>query len=127
VSPNSGSQGQTGLQLVITGANTHFDNTSVVTFCSGITVSTTAATNSTSITVNVNIATNAALGPCSVTVTTAGEIVTDSGLFNITTPAGPVSITISTSVGVPGLTTLVVPITGQSTHFVNGTTQVNFG
>src|SRR5207253_651721 len=35
VSPNSGSQGQTGLQLVITGANTHFDNTSVVTFCSG--------------------------------------------------------------------------------------------
>jgi hypothetical protein len=86
VNPTFGRIGNT-LDVVITGTNTNFGATSVVTFSSAdVTVNSQNATSATSITANITIAaaaTNAT--KCDVTVTSGSEVVTCAQAFELTT------------------------------------------
>jgi hypothetical protein len=74
----------TTLDVTITGENTHFDSTSVVTFtCAGITVNSATANSETEITANITVAADSSTGLCNVTVTTGLEVITCSNLFAI--------------------------------------------
>lgn len=84
VSPASGEQGQT-LDVVITGANTNFSPTSVVTFsCISITVNSNTAITLTQVIANITIAPDASPATCDITVTTGSEVVTCAGAFTVT-------------------------------------------
>jgi len=121
--PSSGPQGKTQ-NVVLTGLYTHFDNTSVVSFGTGITVNTAAATDSTHITANVTIQPTAATGFRNVSVVTGTETVQLTNGFNVTT--GPAAITtLNPATGGQG-TSLTVQVTGSQTNFANGITQAYF-
>jgi hypothetical protein len=68
VNPNSGNQGQTLNNVIITGTN--FIGTTAVDFGAGITVNSYIVNSDTQITANITIAANAAIGTRNVTVTT---------------------------------------------------------
>lgn len=71
--PNSASRGTT-LDVVITGANTNFDDTTTVSFGgTGITVHSVTTSSLTEITANISIAPDASLGFRDVTATTGSE------------------------------------------------------
>src|SRR5262249_8827307 len=79
----------------------------------------------TSATAVVSIDPLTTVGPRSVTLTTAGESA-DNISFNIT--AGPAKITqLSPNTGPQGQQGLSVTVTGQSTHFAQGSTTATFG
>lgn len=107
--PTWGAQGQT-IDVAITGADTHFVNTtSVATFSgTGITVNSTTVTDPTHATANITIAAGAAPGLRDVNVTTNAEvpnpltsgfrvkamhtIATNAGANGTIAPAGPVKV-----------------------------------
>src|SRR5205814_2082341 len=85
VSPNSGGQGQTGLNVAITGQSTHFAaGTSVVSFGGGITVGTVTVTDATNLTAQISIDAAAVMGGRTVTVTSGGEVVSLANGFTVT-------------------------------------------
>jgi hypothetical protein len=86
VNPTFGRIGNT-LDVVITGTNTNFGATSVVTFSSAdVTVNSQNATSATSITANITIAASATNATkCDVTVTSGSEVVTCAQAFELTT------------------------------------------
>ncbi len=92
VSPLVGQIGQT-IDVVITGVNTNFGESSVVTFsCADVTVNSQNATSATSITANITIAAAAVdATKCDVTVTTGSQVVTCSEAFELSTL--PVNVT----------------------------------
>jgi hypothetical protein len=84
VNPNSGTQGQTGLNVAITGQSTHFAaGTSAVSFGAGITVGTVTVTDATHLTAQISIDASAALGGRTVTVTTGAEVVSLANGFTV--------------------------------------------
>lgn len=87
VTPNSGSQGQQNLNVVITGLFTNFvQGTSQVSFAgTAVTVNSVTVISATSLTANISIATNAAAAPRSVTVTTGGQVATLANAFVVNT------------------------------------------
>jgi hypothetical protein len=116
VSPTSGAQGTT-FSFNITGVNTHFTNTSVVSFtASGIAVNGISANSPTSLSVNVTLAPTAATGPQAFTVTSGTEVVMST--LTVTPPI-PVITMASPAMGAQS-TSLMVTITGQYTHFATG-------
>ncbi len=130
VTPNSGMQAQAHLNVQIMGAGTHFRMGPVTgtfaTFGEGITVNWTSAFSATQATANVTIAGDAALGARTVTVRTGGEVVSLAGGFTVT--AGVPALTLVSPSGARrGQTDLIVSLTGQVTHFVQGTTAATFG
>ena len=126
VSPTSGQQGQQGLSVTITGTATHFaQGQTSANFSLGITVTSLTVNSPTSATAVVSIDPLTTIGGRNVTLTTGGEQAT-SPIFNVV--AGPATVTqLSPSSGPQGAQGLSVTITGQSTHFVQGTTTVTFG
>ena len=127
VNPNSGQQGQSNLPVALTGQFTHFvQGTSVATFGSGITVNNLTVTDATHATANISIASNATLGAGNVTVTTGGEVVTLNNGFTVTNGT-PVLTTVNPSSGQQAQLNLPVALTGQFTHFVQGTSVATFG
>jgi hypothetical protein len=85
--PPSLRQGQTGL-VQITGSFTSFTNSSVVSFCPGVTVvpgSVLAAALGLSLTAEVTVSATAAVGPCTVSVGTAPPL--PASIFSVTSDA----------------------------------------
>lgn len=82
VAPNSGFQGQQGLNVLVTGQYTRFAPGATVNFGSGIIATITTATATTANAL-VSIGTTAALGPRSVTVTSGTEVVTLTNGFTV--------------------------------------------
>jgi hypothetical protein len=126
VSPSSARQGET-LNVVVTGLHTHFvQGQTTASFGAGIAVNgPVTVTNATQATVNITVQPGAATGARTVTMTTGTEVTTLAGAFSVL--AGqPVLSALIPNVGLPN-STVAVSITGQFTHFVNGTTQATFG
>lgn len=125
VSPNVGQQGQ-ALSVALTGQFTHFaQGATQVNFGGDITVGAINVTSPTSLTVALTIPATAAAGTRTITVTTGAETASLAGGFRI--QATTVLITGVTPTSGQQGQTLAVAITGQSTRFVQGTTQASFG
>ncbi len=127
LNPGGSSQGATGLQVQITGLNTHFtQGTSVATFGAGINVSSLTITNATTATAMIDINVGAAIGPRTVTITTGAEIA--SFVNGFTVVAGIPGITqINPGSGAQGVQNLSLAVIAQFTHFVQGTTTATIG
>lgn len=132
VTPGDGPQGST-LNVEITGANTNFQTSSVVSFAgNGIAVNSQTVNSATRIIANLSIAPGAALGFRDVTVTTdlgggVTETATGVGAFRVVAPpAGPTILGVVPSLGAQG-ETLDVSISGANTNFVDGVSVANFG
>ena len=127
VNPNSGSQGKQNLSVNITGQFTHFvSNATTATFGAGITVASLTVNSATSATVILNIDLAAAAGMRNVTLTTGAEVVTLTNGFTVTNGT-PILTQVSPNTGQQGQQDLSVTVTGQLTHFLQGTTTANFG
>ncbi len=126
LAPNQGMQGQVLTGVVITGQGTNFSQaTSVLTVGSGVTVTNLNVTSLTTATATLTIGAGAALGARSAVMTTGGEVAALNGAFTVSS-ATPVLSSINPAAGQQGVT-LGVNLTGQFTHFAQGTTTVNFG
>jgi len=127
VNPNAGRQGQTNLSVQVTGQFTHFvQGTTQVSFGAGITVNNLIIANGASLTADISIDANAVLGTRTVTVTTAAEVVSLQNGFSVT-PGTPVLTTVNPNTGRQGQQNLSVNLTGQFTHWLQGTTTASFG
>jgi Bacterial Ig-like domain len=127
VNPNTGQQGQTNESVTLTGQFTHWvQGTSTASFGAGITVASLTVNSNTSATAVLNIDPAAATGARNVSVTTGGEVVTLTNGFTVN-PGTPVLITVNPNTGVQGQTNESVTLTGQFTHWVQGTSTASFG
>ena len=125
--PASGAQGTTGLNVVVTGSQSHFLNgTTTAAFGGGIVVTNVAVTDSLHATVTINIPSGTALGAYNASLTTGGEVATILGGFTVS-PGTPIISLINPATGHQGATHLSVTLTGLFTHFVNATSVANFG
>ncbi len=121
VEPDSGNQGETLENVIITGAN--FTGATAVSFGANITINSYTIDSDTQVTANITIAENANLGTRNVSVTTPkGTGVLNDG-FTVTTLKPIVTLVIPDS-GVRGETLKNVSING--TNFT-GATAVSFG
>jgi hypothetical protein len=122
----SSNSGQQNLSVAITGQFTHISQgTSQVSFGSDITVNSVAVASATSLTANITIPLSANLGAHSVTVSTGSEVATLANGFTV--QAGtPVITQVNPNTGQQGQANLSVIITGQFTHWVQGTTTASF-
>ena len=118
LTPGFGNQGTT-VPITLTGTNTSFDGTSVITLvgpggtANGITVTGTIANSATSLTANLVIPNVATAGPYTVTVTTGAQVATTT--FTVNTPPTP-TVTITPMMGDQN-TTVPFTITGINTNF----------
>ncbi len=127
VNPNTGLQGQTPFPVTITGNFTHFSGSSVVTFSgTGVTAGAPTAATATSVTVTVTVAGNAPLGAQGVQVVTGGETVSLASAFTVTNGT-PVLTLVNPNTGQQGQQSESVNLTGQFTHWVQGTSTASFG
>ena len=135
VNPATGTQG-TSEAITLTGLYTHFcDNVttncttgytpSVVTFGSGISVTSYSATSHTTIVANITISGGATIGSYTPTVTTGGEVASETGGFSVLAGV-PALTTLSPTSAQAGSTTNVI-INGQFTSFSAAFSQVSFG
>jgi uncharacterized repeat protein (TIGR01451 family) len=127
VNPSSGQQGKQSLSVAISGAFTHFvAGTTTASFGAGITVSSLTVASATSATAVINIDPSAAAGARNVTLSTGSEIAALTGGFTVT-PGTPVLTQVNPNTGAVGQQGLSVVVTGQFTHFVQGSTSASFG
>src|SRR6266850_4071733 len=126
LTPATGQQGQK-LTVQITGTNTHFaQGTTQIGLGLGIILSNVSVSNATSLTALATIAASADLGTRTLTVTTGSEAVSLNNAFTVTAGT-PVLQTVNPNTGQQGQQNLNVNLTGQFTHFVQGTTTASFG
>jgi hypothetical protein len=128
VTPGVGKTGAKVTGVQITGRYTHFTQaTPAVSFGSGITVATPVTVGSdTQLTVNLTISSTATPGSRTVTVTTGTEKAQLTAGFVVSASAGLSLSSVSPNAATQGQT-LTVAITGNNTHFAQGTTVANFG
>ena len=128
VSPGSGTVGDTGTNVIITGAFTHWDGTTVVDFGDpNITLTGLSNNSSTSETAVISILSGATIGVHTVTVRTGGQALL--GQFNVLSKALPPNPYISYEY--PGVAlvgqTLQVNLYGAYTKWDPATTTATFG
>src|SRR6266481_8429581 len=128
VNPNTGPQGQQNASLTITGMFTHWvQNTTTAMFSgTGVNVVSVTVNSPASATVVINIDPAAATTARNVTMTTNAEVVTLNNGFTVTN-ATPVIAIVNPNTGLQGQTNESVNLTGQFTHWVQGTTTASFG
>jgi len=125
ISPTAAQQGQSGISITITGQYTHFTNASVIDLGAGIAVGNVVATDATHLTAQLTIAANAAVNTRNLTVTTGTEAVTLANAFTVN--GAPVITLVKPNSGRQGQSSLAVTISGQLTHWVQGTSTASFG
>ncbi len=128
INPASGLQGQTLTAVAITGAYTHFtQSTPVLNFSNTGTIATAISVlDDTHLTATLTITAAASSGVFSVTVTTGTEIAIGAGLFTVT--ANPPVITSLTPTTIQqGQQGIPFAIAGQFTHFAQANTTADFG
>src|SRR5262249_39214990 len=122
-----GQQGQQNLPVVVTGQATHFvQGTSQVSFGAGITINSVTVASATSLTANISMDASAATGTRTVTVTTGTEAASFNNGFTVLAGT-PVLVSANPNSGPQGAVNLPIVLTGQFTHWVQGTSTVNFG
>jgi hypothetical protein len=127
VTPASGRQAQANLDVVVTGAFTHFaQGVTTASFGTGVTVHGMTVQSATQATVTVSIPADAALGARTVTMTTGGEVASLSGGFEVL-EGTPALISATPNTGRRRRMNLPIHLTGQYTHFSQATTTVSFG
>jgi len=127
VNPNSGQQGQQNLSVALAGQYTHWaQGTTTADFGSGITVSSLKVNSPTSATAVLNVDPAAATNTRTVTATTGGEIASLDNGFTVTAGT-PVLVTVNPSSGQQGQQNESAALTGQYTHWAQGTTSADFG
>ena len=130
VTPSSGQQGQTNLDVVINAQFSHFVNgvTTAGFSGNGISVNSVTVTSPTSVTLNIDISPIAIADLRSVTVTTNAEVISSSasGTFFLVTASPATVASVNPDHGKQG-ETFQVTVTGFSTHFATGSTTVSFG
>ena len=126
VSPTSGQQGQTNLNLTVTGQNTHFvQDVTTATLGGGVIVNLVTVHSPTSATVNISIEPFAQDARV-VVLTTGGENAASAADAFQILPGTPRLTSVAPGSGQQGQT-LTVSVVGQFTSFVNGTTTASFG
>src|SRR5947207_1777372 len=100
--------------------------TEIASFGAGITVVSLTVNSATTATTVVNIDAGTATGNRNVTLTTGLEVVTLTNGFTVAAGT-PVLQTVNPGSGQQGQQNLNVTLTGQFTHFVQGTTTASFG
>jgi len=127
LNPGSGQQGQSNLSVAITGLNTHFvPGASQVSFGTGVAVVSFTVNSATTATAVVTIDPAATVGPRTVTLTTNSEVASFPNGFNVVSGTAAL-ISVNPNTAQQGQQNLSVALTGQLTHFSQGTTNVNFG
>ena len=125
--PGSGQQGQSSLSVALTGQYTHWtQGTTTATFGAGVTVASLTVNSATSATAVLNIDPAATLGARNITLTTGSEVVTLTNGFAVANGT-PVLLSVNPGSGPQGQSSLSVTLTGQSTHWSQGTTVAAFG
>jgi hypothetical protein len=125
VAPNTGRQGESGLQVSVTGVGTHFTaGTPVVSLGAGVNVTAVQVASDTLLTATVDISPSAPLQANTVSVTTAGEVAV--------LPTGfTVFVNVPAIVGSGGTlargATADLQVSGAFTHFVQGQTTASLG
>src|SRR5207302_1768110 len=127
VNPNTGQQGSAEESVGLKGQFTQWvQGTTTASFGAGITVATLTVNSATTATAVLNINAAAAAGSRNVTVTTGAEVETLNNGFTVTNGT-PVLTTVNPNTGQQGQTNESVNLTGQFTHWVQGTTTASFG
>jgi sporulation-control protein spo0M len=128
LTPNNANQGASNVGIAIVGTNTNFaaGTTSVGFGDSQITINSVTVTDPTHATANITISPSSAPGLRSVTATTGGESASMVNGFTVNA-ATPVITLVNPNTGAQGATIASVAITGQFTHFVQGTSVASFG
>jgi hypothetical protein len=127
ISPATGQQNQTGLAVTVTGASTHFtEATPTVSFGPYVTVTGVSVKSDTSLVATISVSGSAPTGQSNVTVTTGGEVAELADGFTIAA-GNPVVTGVNPASGNQGATSLSVSLTGQNTHFKQGTSTASFG
>src|SRR5205085_1465727 len=109
------------LSVSLTGQFTHWvQGTSVARFGGGVAVAAVTVNSGTTATATLDIAGATAAGARNVTVTTGAEVVTLTNGFTVTNGT-PVLTTVNPNSGQQGQTGLAVSLTGQFTHWGQGT------
>ena len=127
VTPSSGQPGHANLSVATTGQATHFaQGSTMASFGVGIVVLSVTVTDGTHLNAVITIDSAAALGARTVVVTTGSEIASLPNGFSVQA-SGPTILTVNPNSGQQGQSNLAVAVTGQNTHFAQGTTQVSFG
>jgi uncharacterized repeat protein (TIGR01451 family) len=125
--PNTGQQGQQNISVALSGQFTNWvQGTTAANFGAGITVTALTVNSPTSITAVVNIDPATTTGTRTVTLSTGAEIDTLTNGFTVT-PGTPVLLSANPVTGTQGQQNLAVTLTGQYTHWVQGTTAASFG
>ncbi len=125
VLPAQGTQGQT-LTVTVTGQNTAFSQSGIqVSFGAGITTGLVTVNSVTSLTAQITVAASSVAGLRDVTVTSFGQTVTAKSAFTIAA-VNPLLLSATPGQGNPGQS-LSIALVGQSTNFVQATSQVSFG
>jgi len=129
VSPNIVQSGQQNVSVAITGLFTSFvQGTSTADFGAGVAVVSLTVNSPEGAVAVLDIDAAAVPGPRNVTVITGTEVVTLPNGFMVTAPViVPALITVSPNSGQQGQQNLSVSLTGQNTHFAQGTTTASFG
>jgi hypothetical protein len=128
IAPATGSQGESGITVTISGANTNFNDSSEVIVGAGVSVFGAQVLSPTQITASIAISPTAPVGPNTVFVlTTVGstqEIASGAGFSVLRGPALLQSVT-------PGAAAqndvLSVSLVGVGTHWLQGATAADFG
>ena len=125
VSPSTGAQGETK-NVTVYAQFTHFDNTTVFSFGSGITVNSAVINTTTQATVNITVSPTTSVGYRNATATTGSESASLQNAFQVT--VGPAYISaVSPNSGRQDQTGLVIAVSGFATHFTAATPSINFG
>lgn len=124
VTPASGGQAAT-LDVVINGTNTHWVQGTTILNFPNVLVNSYTVTSPTTIKANITVNINAPAGQVAVTATTLGEVAVENNAFTVIQTQPELLAVVATSAA-QGVTTNVT-LTGQFTHFTQGTTTANFG
>jgi RHS repeat-associated protein len=125
ISPDSGTQGQSG-QIAIEGSGTHFiQGTTQVSMGPGITVASVTVSCATCLEAQISVADDALVGSRDVVVTTGAETVTLTKGFTVLA-AAPILSSVEPTSGRQGQV-VTLNVTGRFTHFAQGTTSVSLG
>ncbi|BDC49849.1 hypothetical protein F183_A21650 [Bryobacterales bacterium F-183] len=125
-------QGETNVEIEVTGVNTHFQPLvtsvglrQVVSPLASLAPSSVVITSETSLRATFSIPANQAVGAYTITATTAGEVAERSAAFSVN-PGVPSISSLSPSASAAG-TQLAVTISGTFTVWQQGVTAVSFG
>src|SRR5205085_1971374 len=125
--PNTGQQGQSNESVALTGQFTHWaQGTTTANFGAGITVASLTINSPTAATAALNVGSGATAAAGSASLRAGTEVLTvDNGFTG--TAGTPVLMTVNPNTGQQGQSNESVALTGQFTHWAQGTTTANFG